>query len=463
MVLSGFNKSDKSYFQSVAQLLGAIVISARSTSSRPDVLVAKRNNTSNAIAAFNSGTPVVRSDWLMACWAQAARVPTAKFAWGVDNDDDDDDNDDATLLTQRQLPLRSHTTNIRATTSNLNAPTLKQHSTTNGVARSVNDSLFSLNRLKKTATSWWSRFVGDVEQEQPPITVEVVDDDEEPPVSHHFNHINEDNERPSSTTSTDDDVDVVEIDDPAPPSPAHPAVELSFQFVDIESSQSVSQAVGAATQQAMALSQRFLPCMPVQFDDFALAATQRIVEPRRTFNDDDDGEAKTQRRTDIHYGLPRSHKRLRADLLGEEFHEPVNAAEPVTPKEVVVVEPIEVIVVEDESPTKRARKKDSSKKPADDVPPVASAEVADSDSPWASDVYDGASQLDIRCQLVTRELEKLKAIEKNQKAIENEKKAGKQRRALKKLSVIALSPINAKTAGHRRRTRRRKTSHTKHQ
>lgn len=461
MVLSGFNKSDKSYFQSVAQLLGAIVISARSTTARADVLVAKRSNTSNAIAALNSGTPVVRSDWLMACWAQAARVPTTKFAWGVDNDDDDDDNDDATLLTQRPT-LRTHTANIRPTTSKLNAPNqLHQHqsTTTNGVARSVNDSMFSLNRLKKTATSWWSRFVGDAaEQEQaPPVTIEVVDDESRPP-SPILHHLNEDNERPSSTTSIDD-IDLVEIDDRAPTSPAHPAVELSFQFVDIESSQSVSQAVGAATQQALALSQRFLPCLPVQFDDFA--ATQRVVEPRRTFNsnDDDDGEAKTQRRTDIHYGLPRSHKRLRADLLGEEFHEP---AAPVVPKDVIVVEPIEVIVVEDESPTKRARK-EISKKPADEhVPPrVASAEVADSDSPWASDVYDGASQLDFRCQLVTRELEHLKAIEKEQKAIENEKKAGKQRRALKKLSVVALSPINAKTAGHRRRTRRRKISHTK--
>jgi hypothetical protein len=289
---------------------------ARGPYRAPDVLVAKRNNTSNAIAAFNSGTPVVRSDWLMACWAQAARVPTAKFAWGVDNDDDDDDNDDATLLTQRQLPLRTHTTNIRATTSNLNAPTLKQQSTTNGVARSVNDSLFSLNRLKKTATSWWSRFVGDIEQEQPPVTIEVVDDEaSQPPspVSQHFNHINEENERPSSTTSTDDEgVDVVEIDDPAPSSPAHPAVELSFQFVDIESSQSVSQAVGAATQQAMALSQRFLPCVPVQFDDFApsqrtrdicRAATRwwrrrrrRLVRPNAASHD-------------IHYGIPRAHKR----------------------------------------------------------------------------------------------------------------------------------------------------------
>jgi hypothetical protein len=71
------------------------------------------------------------------------------------------------------------------------------------------------------------------------------------------------------------DVDVVEIDDAVRRRrPRIPSCALSFNSsTSNRRNRRESQAVGAATQQAMALSQRFLPCMPVQFDDFALAAT----------------------------------------------------------------------------------------------------------------------------------------------------------------------------------------------
>lgn len=272
------------------------------------------------------------------------------------------------------------------------------------------------------------------------------------------------NDRPSSPSS-----DVVEVqfggdDARAPPSP-EPSDELraQFQFVDVDWSQPAaeSQALGAATQQAMALSQRFLPCVPVQFDDFA--PSQRHVTFADLRRDDDDGEgARTQRVADIRYGIPRAHKRLRADLLGEAFVEPPPAAADAP---IVlsgdISEELTAQELPDEPPVKRARKKRAKKPaepgPAPPPPPPPTVAVVHSDSPWASDVYEGASHLDARVQLVQRELALLQAQEK-------EKKTTKQQRALKKLSVaVAPIDVDATPLGRRRRTRKRKLSHIKPQ
>jgi hypothetical protein len=452
VALSGFNKSDKSYFSSVAQLLGAHIVSA----SRANVLVAKRNTTTKAVAALSAGVvDVVRSDWLMACWAQAAKVDTAKFVWGVDNDDDDDDDDDLTLLTQR-------TTTSAAVTKSVSTVRSQQQQQQRGVARSVNDSMFSLNRIKKTANSWWARFVGDPEpqsQQEPSVSAPSADCRiiESPPVV---------DQPPSPTSSIDDennDNAKNYIDQIEPPSPEEEfgADTAEFQFVDVDWSQPAaeSQTLGAATQQAMALSQRFLPCVPVQFDDFA--PSQRhvtFIEPRR-----DEGDGETQRTVDIRYGIPRAHKRLRADLCGEVFVEPAAPPSP-SPPPVAEVRPSSPVVLSDtpiepdvpeEPPHKRARRTKKRGKKKTPEPAPAPAEPVESDSPWASDVYEGASHFDARAQLVQRELARLEAEQ-------NEKKSTKQLRALKQLSVTVV-PIDVDATSRRRRTRKRKMSHFKPQ
>jgi len=441
--LSGFNKSDKVYYRTVALLLGATVQSGHGVHAL-DVLVAKHTSTRRAAAAAANAPSikVVRSDWIMACWAQATLVDTARFVWGAENADDDDD--DETLLTQRPFALPA-------------ARALK-HSQ-QPVARSVNESVFSLSGLKKTATSWWSRFVGDVPQ---------------PPPQAQPRH---------------------ELSAPLPPPPPpmpEPVVQrpLSPQLPPDEPSQrSLSQnddpqlsfatdgddgaldddvpygGGGAATQQAMALSQRFLPCVPVQFEDFA---------SQRSFLTTFAGATQAAEEPDVKY----NHKRKRSvveplsPVVSSVPPEPEQRQSPSTTEATIHLEPSPPQPPPPQPPAKKARKRKGKKKDPTQAPTEVVIVPDEGENEWGSDQYAGASHLDPRALLVIQGVEEQ---EREREREEAERKLQKQRRAAKQLKNLGVDEVaeihkvaaqaepsaNDNTQQRRRRTRKRKASHAK--
>ena len=478
---SGLSSADKLYFKTVALLLGATV-----SSTSFDVLVAKRTDTRRAVAAAAlPSVKIVRTDWLLTCWAHASRCDSTRFEHGTDDDGDDDD----TLLTQRPFAVAAS----RAPKQQLPPQP----------ARSVN-SVFSLTTLKKTATSWWSRFVGDVQPQAqaqpqehlhshapPPQPVqqaapvhEIGSDattkkwaksspqvefaDEEPVVIRYSNNTaNSQNDDPQAPKPDEEPVDAAEEDVWLPESPA---------------SGGSGGGAGAATQQAMALSQRYLPCMAVQFDDFA---SQRDFFHVASFGSGSDQPATQQidEPADVKYG----HKRK---LVAAPPLSPVLASQAVLSETVIDTEtsvappplaPVEVAAAAaaEEPPAKKARKRKGKKTRAPPKAPTPPPVVVipddegddddDKSAVWASDVYAGASHPDPRCLLIA---EGLQDAERE----EAERKQQKQRRAIKQLKELGVEapsipkraailppppPLAPIASMQRRRTRKRKATHTR--
>jgi hypothetical protein len=462
---SGLSSADKLYFKTVALLLGATV-----SSTSFEVLVAKRTDTRRAVAAAAlPSVTIVRTDWLLTCWAHASRCDSARFEHGTDDDDDDDD----TLLTQRPFAVAA-------------APRALKQQLPPQPARSVN-SVFSLTTLKKTATSWWSRFVGDVQPQPQPVqqaapvheigsdattkkcaksSPQVEFADEEPVVIRYSNNTaKSQNDDPQAPTPDEEPVDAADEDVWLPESPA---------------SGESGGGAGAATQQAMALSQRYLPCMAVQFDDFA---SQRDFFHIASFGSGSDQPEPATQQIDEPVDVKYGHKRK---LVAAPPLSPVLASQAVLSETVVDTEasvappplaPVEVAVAAEEPPAKKARTRKGKKTrapPKAPTPPpvVVIPDDEDDDSAvWASDVYAGASHPDPRCLLIA---EGLQDAERE----EAERKQQKQRRAIKQLKQLGVDapsipkraailppppppPLAPIASMQRRRTRKRKATHTR--